>query len=72
MVLKSMSKERGRSPPSPGQATADDRVAHGEGDVAPVEEAVHPLVRENSKKKQMWRARPDMLLKVWAQLDASG
>lgn len=30
-----------------GQASADDRVEHGEGNVAPVEEAVHPLVREN-------------------------
>lgn len=30
-----------------GDAGADDAVDHSDGDVAPVEEAVHPFVREN-------------------------
>lgn len=37
-------------PPTPGiagHAAADDGVEHGRGDVPPVEEAVHPLVREH-------------------------
>lgn len=30
-----------------GHAGADDRVEHSEGEEPPMEQAVHPLVREN-------------------------